>query len=309
MGNPLRDKDPELYRLITIRTEGARLWMRPSKDVNKIIGSVLARYSEILKITLYSYAFLSNHYHLLLKAPKGNADEFAENVNREIARRINWKLFRSGKFWARRYSEQAVLSEDDLLEAFLYVSTNPTKHGLVPDSRDWPGLCSINQSLSDKTLTYSFYHHSAEEEKDRITQHSLVLTPLPQHQGLSKKDRNKELTLLFANRTKFLVDERIANGKGFLGVQGIREQNPHSIPETVSKSPRPPCYTRNAELRKEFRKAECQRRKAYFEASMKYRLGDYQAQFPIHTHKPPRHRKPRVAPFVEMPDDYFKNAA
>ena len=42
MGNSLRDRDPSIYRLITIRTEGSHLWMKPSKEVRKTIGGVVA---------------------------------------------------------------------------------------------------------------------------------------------------------------------------------------------------------------------------------------------------------------------------
>ena len=54
MGRAIRDKDPELYRLITIRTYDARLWMKPSKRVNKIIAGIIARYSELLEIEIYA---------------------------------------------------------------------------------------------------------------------------------------------------------------------------------------------------------------------------------------------------------------
>ncbi len=146
MGNPLRNKDPNIYSIVTLRTEGAHPWLRPGKDVNKVIGGVLARYSEIFEVVIYVYAFLSNHYHLLTKSPKSNADEFLENVNRELARRLNWKYHRSGKFWSRRYSEQEVPNEDDLLGAFLYITTNPTRHGMVEQPSSGQGCALMGKA-------------------------------------------------------------------------------------------------------------------------------------------------------------------
>ena len=309
MGNPLRNRDPSIYRLITLRTEGAHLWLRPSKDVNLIIGGVLARYSEIFEVVLYAFIFLSNHYHLLIRCPRSNADEFEENLNREIARRLNWKLHKSGSFWARRYSEQEVPSEDDLLEAFLYITTNAVRHGLEANPALWLGLSSYNQSVTETPKTYPFYHYSAQRYEDRITHHTLKVSPLPQFKRLSKVERIAKVQKLVKERVSRLIEERKAAGQGFLGAPAIKAQDPHTKPLEVSKSPRPICYTKDSQVRREFRKQEIMRRDEYDEASMRFRLGNWHVTFPEYTFKPPLHRKPRLLPFKPLPEDYFKIAS
>ena len=309
MGNPLRNKDPGIYRLITARTEGAHLWMRPSKDVNKIIHGVLARYAEIFQVVVYAYIFLSNHYHLLIKCPLSNADEFAENLNRELARRLNWKLHRGGKFWGRRYSEQEVLSEEDLLEAYLYILTNAVKHGLEKDPSRWPGVSSYAQCITEKSATYPFYHYSAESEELRTTHHTLKITPLPQFEELPKPGRVALMKSLIEARALELIEKRKANHEGFLGADAVKEQDPHSTPFSIARSPRPSCYTKNIAFYREFIQSEAIRREQYRESSMRYRLGDLTVEFPLYTFKPPLHRKPRLTPFNPLPDDYFQKAA
>ena len=111
MGRPLRDTDPEKVHLITCRTARAELLMVPRPEITNIIGGVIAKYSSLLEIDLYAVIVLSNHYHLLAKAPKGNLSFFAENINREIAKRVNWHLGREGFFWGRRYDDQIVVEE------------------------------------------------------------------------------------------------------------------------------------------------------------------------------------------------------
>ena len=279
--------------------------MRPSRKVNKLLGGILARYCEIFNITLYAFAFLSNHYHLLIKCPGANSDEFMENLNREIARRLNWNNKRSGHFWARRYSEQQVLSEDDLLEAFLYVNTNCTKHALVKNPALWPGLSSYSQSLNEKSTSYSFYHYSDQDIK--VTRHKLKLTPLPQFANLSKEERRGELLRLLKERTEFLVAER--GSLGFLGVEAVLAQDPNSTPISTARSPRPACYTKCVQLRQDFNEHDKLRRTEYALASMRYRLGDNSVVFPDFTFKPPLHRKPRLVTFQPLPQDYFQKAA
>lgn len=283
--------------------------MRPSKDVNRILGGIIARYAEILEVKIFALCFMSNHYHLLIMCPKGNVDEFEENVNREIARRLNWKLHRQGRFWSRRYSDQEVMTDEDLLEAFVYVSTNATRHGMVEDPALWPGLCSYNQSITGTTITYPFHHYSAVEDEKRVTYHKLSIASLPQFEALPKKEQLSRTKTLLERRIAEIVNDRRFHGAGFLGVEKIRAQSPFEAPLSVEKSHRPPCYTKDAIIRKEFRRHEAHRRTDFILASMRYRLGELGVEFPRFTFKPTLNRKPRSRPFHGLPEDHFSTAA
>lgn len=298
MGNPLRNRNPEAYRLITIRTTEARLLLSPSKDINKTIGGILARYQEIFEIEIYAYCVMGNHYHLLIRAPLSNTDEFLENVNREIARRVNWKRKRRGALWGRRYSEQHVLSYEDLLEAYLYTVTNPVKHGMVKHPSEWPGISSYEQSLTEKGKRYSFRLYSELIPK-RVT-HTLKLTPLPQHAELPKKKRVALINELIEERVKYLQNQRYENGEGFMGVEKLSLQSPYRKPREVSYSKRPSCYTKTYALYREFKTKLKAFRQAYFEASEKYRLNEDDYEFPTHSYLPPKIRIPRIAPFTPI---------
>ncbi len=298
MGNPLRNSDPSAFRLITIRTQEARLFMAPCGKVRRLIGGIIARYQEILGIEIYAYCFLGNHYHLLIRAPQGNADEFFENVNREISRRMNWRLKREGAFWGRRYSEQFVLAEDDLLEAFLYISTNPTRHGLIEDSSNWPGLNSYNHSLSEKDREFSFTHYSSITGVPTKTIHRLRLSRLPCFDGKSVSERRTTIKGLLEQRIADICKERRDNGKGFLGLTALRGQDPWQKPKSVARSPRPACYTSCPSLWREFVEAAKERRAIFKEASYLYRLGFLNYSFPEYSYLPPKIRMPRIFPFV-----------
>lgn len=310
MGYALRDSDPSLIRSIVVKTEGSRFWLSPNHEVRRTIGGILARYQEMCGVKLYAYNFLSNHAHLLLQAPRGNTDEFFENVNREIARRLNWIHHRSGKFWAKRYGDNEVLSENDVLEAFLYITNNPVRHGLVSHPGLWPGLNSYKQSLNERPKYYSFYHYSAVREEDRISKHTLQLSPLPQFEDLSRGKRIKVMQELIEENALRYVEARQAQGLPFLGVREIQAQDPHDSPQKPAKPLRTPaCYSKDPLLIKEHRLKEQQRRNQYAEASARFRLGHLDTSFPLFTYKPPLHRKPRLSPFKPLPDDYFKKVA
>jgi len=269
--------------------------MVPSVKLNAIIGGVLAKYQEMFRIIVYAYCVLGNHIHLVLRAEEQNLDEFMENVLREIARRVNRHQHRRGHLWARRYDDQVILREEDLLEAFLYVITNAVKHGLVSDIRTWPGLECYHQLISEKERTLPFVHYSEEDEEGRpiITFHKLTLTPLPQHADLPQDERKETLIKLIQERQAELVKARKEKGLGFLGAKKICSQRPGRIPVAVSYAPRPICYTKNAEIRRYYRAERRAFKQAYYEASRSFRSGNYTTQFPPHCFKPPLHRKPK----------------
>jgi len=285
----------------------ARLWLTPSGNVSKLIGGIIARYQELLGIIIYAYCVLGNHLHLLIKAPLSNTDEFCENVDREISRRINWKHKREGKLWARRYDDRPVLSEEDLLEAFLYVSTNAVRHGLVSNATAWPGLNSVKHSLTERDRRFSFCHHSVPSGKERISTHRLKLTLLPQFAALSKDERVAKLSALLNERMEQIAKDRKAAGQGFLGLKAIFELPAGSIPLNVSRTPRTLCFTGNRKLYKQFKQSFKHRMALYADASFRYRLGDLNAVFPEHSFKPPLHRAPRFIPFKPLSPDFLKN--
>ena len=203
---------------------------------------------------------------------------------------------REGKFWSRRYDDQQVLSYDDLLEAFLYITTNATRHGLIEDPALWPGLNSYRQSVTGEAEVYSFERYIP-GKGTVISTHTLTISPLPQHQNFSPKKRLSIIRKLLKERATALVAQR--KGK-FANISELRRQLPGVKPKSVSRSPRPPCYTFDNQLRHQFRKLRLHRRKLYDDASIRYRLGQKNVMFPEHTFKPPTHRLPRSKPFTHL---------
>jgi hypothetical protein len=239
---------------------------------------------------------LGNHLHLLCKAPNGNLDEFMENVLREIARRMNQRLKRRGAFWARRYDDQIIQSLSDLEEAFLYVITNPVHHGLIRDIRQWPGLHCFDALFADSPQEYPFFFRSRRDTAGEpvSTVHKLTLTHLPQFETLDPEKRRQTLQALVDARQNQIRQERHSQGKGFLTADIIRRQQPGRIPADVSYSPRPICYTKCPDTRREYKANRRAFRGQYAEASERFRSGAYDVEFPPYCFKPPLHRTPRA---------------
>jgi len=91
------------------------------------------------EVTLFAYALMANHVHLLLQAP--TRDALGRPLRwwmTETARAFHKARGRRGHFWERRY--RACLVEDDLyaLAALRYLDRNPVRAGLVEDPAAYP---------------------------------------------------------------------------------------------------------------------------------------------------------------------------
>lgn len=298
-----RNTDPTYIRHISIRTEGASLLLLPEAQLNQIVGGVIARYQELFSVVVYAYTVLSNHIHLLVLAPLQNLWRFEQAVNREIAKRINRLRNTRGHFWERRYDEQMVAAEGDVLEAFLYTVCNAVSHGLVEHPALWPGLNCYAHVLDEKDRVYVFNDYTAFSRacarakhtgeqvsiKDFQTKHRLHITPLPEFKHLSSEERRAVLAKLIQRRVVRLKKERRAQGLGFLGREKILRQRFTAVPRSVKRAPRPICYTKSWEAKKRFMGWFMPWLESYREASRRFRSGEFLVQFPEHCIRPPLH--------------------
>jgi putative transposase len=123
---------------VVVRCNNREFLIRESEDFE----CLLARVREMRRtygVTLYAYALMANHVHLLLRAP--DRDPLGQPLRwllTETARAFNRARGRRGHFWERRY--RAVVVEDDLyaLAALRYLDRNPVRAGLVRDPVAYP---------------------------------------------------------------------------------------------------------------------------------------------------------------------------
>ncbi len=300
MSRPIRDTNPEKYRLITIRVVRAELMLTPNGNIPEIIGGIIAKYQQRYGILIFAYCVLSNHYHLLVRAPLGNLWLFEQSINREIALRINRLRGREGSLWGRRYDDLEVVETTDLLEAFLYIVCNPSNHGLVDHPKHWPGLNCYWQALDGKSREFKFTNYTAwrkgrERNADphdvKLSEfehvYTLTLSRLPQFENCSIPEYAERIDSLISERLEQIRTTRRRQGQGFLGRKAIRFQSPNSIPQDVKRSSRPAGYTKSVNAIRVFLEFNVARITQYKIASKQFRGGDLLAQFPPFCFKPP----------------------
>ena len=301
MGRPLRLTNPDYIHVISLRTRGARLLLRPSKRVTNIIGGVIARYQQCFGIRLHAYKCLGNHYHLVLSDPLGNLWRFEQSVNREISRRLNWELHHEGSIWSRRYDDLIAVEGADAIDAIIYVTLNCVRHGLTFHPKDWPGLNCYEQLRDGKPRTFTFINYSAYSKaklripkvrlEDFASEHQLILTPLPSLGVETIEEQWNIIAPFLQSRLAELRKEKKLSARAFRNTD-YKKQNPFSKPREVSHSNRPVCFTKSLSAKIIFKEFYRSLLVGYREISKRFRAGDYSLIFPPHTLKPPLHCVP-----------------
>lgn len=307
MGWPLRMFQEEGYYFVTSRCFQGRLLLRPSQEVNEVVGGVLARavQQSAGTVRLHAFTFASNHFHLLVWARGAALASFMQylraNLSRKVGRLVDW----SGGFWERRYSAEPVLDDTALVGRLRYVLAHGVKEGLVERSAEWPGLTCLPQLLGPARRLFKWFNWTKRwskrgsqevgEAQGRFAKEwaepvELELTPLPCWEGLGEEERREAVRGLVEE----VEAEARARGRPVLGGRDVLAQHPHTRPERLERSPRPLGHASTHQalrgLREQYRAFVA----AFREAAARWLRGDFSACFPPYSF-PPRVQPVRVA--------------
>ena len=284
---------------ITCRTIQGRLLLRPSTGLNDVTLGVLARAARLASLLVHAYAFLSNHYHLLVTV--ADAQQLADfmnylnsNLAREAGRLVRWRE----KFWGRRY-EAVLVSDEEAAQVgrLSYVLAQGVKEGLVASPFDWPGVhCA--RALAEGTTVSGHWHDRTLESRARrkslpldpqafVEREELSLAPLPCWESLAPevyRARVQELIYEIEAAAQLRQEE---TGKPPLGRDAVCRQDPHHEPNRIQRGPAPLVHAVAPAVRRGLRKAYFAFREAYRYAARRLRAGAADFEFPAGAFPPP----------------------
>jgi hypothetical protein len=237
-------------------------------------------------------AFVSSHYHLLLRVDSakqlsGFMAYVNSNLAREVGRRVDWR----DKFWARRYRAIPVSHEEGAQrERLKYLLAHGVKEGLVERCRDWPGVHSVRALLEgepivgywfDRTQEYAAHRRGQDHDRLRFaTPETATLSPLPCWEHLSPELRRERIAEVVREIESEAEEEREKRGKIPPGASIVRGQNPHDRPMRTKKSPAPLFHAASRRVYQELRDGYYRFLGAFREAAERLRAGDRSAIFP-----------------------------
>ena len=293
MSRPLRFiPEPKTLVEVTTRTLQSRLLLRPSKELNEIIGGVLGRAQRLYEVEIIAFAFLATHYHLLLRVDSakqlaGFMSYFNSNLAREVGRLYGWKE----KVWGRRYRAIVVSQEEAAqIGRLKYVLAHGAKENLVDHPRDWPGVHAVRALLEGEPVEGYWFDRTQEngarrrnQEFERLrfaTREVVTLSPLPCWEHLPAEKQRERIADLVREIEDEAAENRERTGLPSLGPTAIRTQNPHDCPEKTKRSPAPLFHAFSQRVHRELRDAYHRFLGAFREAAERLRAGDLSAAFP-----------------------------
>src|SRR5690349_18662890 len=239
MGWPLRMFQEEGLYFVTSRCFQGRLLLRPSAEVNEVVGGVLARAVQHSAgtIRLHAFTFASNHFHLLVWARGAALASFMQylrsNLSRKVGRLVDW----SGGFWERRYSAEPVLDDTALVGRLRYVLAHGVKEGLVERSAEWPGLTSLPQLLGPARRVFQWFNWTRRWSKRGSEDMAgegrfarawaepveLELARLPCWERLKEEQRQRAVR----GMVEQVEAKARTRGTPVLGARAVKAQHPH----------------------------------------------------------------------------------
>ena len=126
---------------------------------------------ETFEVSLYAFALMSNHYHLLIRTRRANLARFVQRLNTSYALYHGYKHGQPGHVFQGRYHAKLVDGDEYLLRLTRYIHLNPIKteaaHGLSVAERvrrldgyrwsSYPGYTSEKRAVA--WVDYAILRH------------------------------------------------------------------------------------------------------------------------------------------------------
>ena len=88
---------------------------------------LLGRSAEIYQVEVLAYVLMANHFHLLVKTPRANLQEFMRHFNISYTSHFNRAHQRTGHLYQGRYKAFLVEADPYLQEVSRYIHLNPLR--------------------------------------------------------------------------------------------------------------------------------------------------------------------------------------
>ena len=126
MARPLRIQFENAYYHVTCRGNSGQDIFSTDEDRSRFLD-LLERSHDVYQTKILAYVLMSNHFHLFVKTPLGNLQEFMRHFNICYTTYYNWRHTRRGHLYQGRYKSFLVDSDNYLQEIARYIHLNPVR--------------------------------------------------------------------------------------------------------------------------------------------------------------------------------------
>jgi putative transposase len=127
-----------------------REWFVSMEEAWKIFEDYCYFLHRGFNIEILSFVLMSNHYHMILRAPEGNLSEAMRYFNREVSRRLTKDSGRINQTFGTRFHRSRINSYHHTLNVYKYIYTNPVRAGICDRVEEYrystlSGLLGLNK--------------------------------------------------------------------------------------------------------------------------------------------------------------------
>ncbi len=289
--------DERLAKLVRRRNKRLQGYKEPislqdaKQRAEAMLSGALARARELYAnedtppVEIFAVVAMSNHLHLVLRAPGKNLSAFVGKFLEFLAKDINWLLGRTGTVFPRRFDAQPLLDQDALHNRVAYTLNNPVAAGLVQDPGDWPGFVAVAGLAQQSSCAARYFDatawYRAAKPSDRSPywrDTTLPLHRLPGHEAKSDGDYLHQLM-------GWTLGEGMARPDKILGIDGVLSADVDRRPARSRHSPRPYAFG-SKEAIVAYREATRAVLASYQQCIEQLRRGDSDVSWPPGTYPP-----------------------
>jgi len=152
MTRPLRIEYEDAYYHVMNRGRG-RQWIFPDEGYYQEYIRCLSEAHNRFGIEIHAYCLMGNHYHLLIKTPRGNLGRAMRHIDGVYTQRHNRRKRTDGSLFRGRYKAIVVDASSYLLQVSRYIHRNPIelKKPLVNKLEDYPWSSYSSYLNQEKT--------------------------------------------------------------------------------------------------------------------------------------------------------------
>ena len=274
----------------------------PQPSVINIIGAAVARAQQLHPIQVHWVEANINHLTIGFSADAdqlGNISDFFRTVDSIIACKLNKKWDREGHAWSAPFRPTVCIDDHAAEQQLIYCVTNPVKDGLVATVRESPFFTCYRALANGKRLEFWWIDWDAfhlaggfrkknHHPKDYLKWLELKLTPLPHQADWPVHKRQSWLRNAVREMEQETADLFRATDRKPMGADAQYRVDPRDRPANPKRSGRQPlCHASSREARRKHLRQWREVLHVHRAASIEYRLGYWEREFPEGTFRPP----------------------
>jgi REP element-mobilizing transposase RayT len=144
MPRPPRCDEPGAWHHVFNRATAKRALFLSREDYRYFLACT-AQEVRSGTIEVHKFVLMLNHFHMLVRSPKGRLDAAMHDIQMRYARRINRRLGRDGSIFRARYGSRRVTTDTYRHVLVSYIDSNPVAAGIVvrPEQFPWSSAKSL----------------------------------------------------------------------------------------------------------------------------------------------------------------------